>query len=187
MRPSILVALAALSLTPAVSWASPNWIVDRGASKLGFSSSFSGEAFAGSFAVWDAQITFDPKNLPGSIVMATVEVGSARTGDPSRDEALPTSDWFSAKVYPKATFTSRSIVATGPGRYVANGVLSIRNVSRNVSLPFTLSIAGDTAKMAASVPVDRGAFGVGQAQWKSGESVPLTVQVNINVTARRVR
>jgi polyisoprenoid-binding protein YceI len=187
MRPLILVALAAITLAPAAAWASPNWTVDKGSSKLGFASAFSGEAFTGSFGVWDAQITFDPKNLPGSMVVATIEMGSARTGDPSRDEALPTADWFSAKVYPKATFTSRSITATGPGRYVANGVLSIRNVSRNVSLPFTLNITGDTARMAASVPLNRGAFGVGQAQWKTGESVPLAVQININVTARRVR
>jgi polyisoprenoid-binding protein YceI len=180
-------AAAALIVTPALAAPAPAWTVDKAASKLGFTGSMNGQAFNGGFGRWDAQIAFDPNNLAASHVTATIDIASARTGDQTRDEALPTPDWFSAKAFPRATFTSRKITAVGPGRYVAEGDLTIRNATRPVALPFTLAITGDTARMNGAVPIDRSAFGVGQGQWKTGEAVALKVQVNVAITARRAK
>ena len=98
---------------------------------------------------------------------------------------MPTEDWFSVKLFPRATFVSRKIAAAGPGRYIAQGDLTIRNATHPVTLPFTLAIAGDTAKMSGSLPLDRSAFGGGQGQFKTGDTGALKVQVDIAVTARR--
>lgn len=184
MRLLALAAVLALAAGPAFA-AAPTWRADKAASKLGFIGAMNGQAFTGGFGRWDVQITFDPKNLPASQVVATIDTGSARTGDQSRDEALPTADWFSTKTFPKATFVSRRITAAGPGRYVAQGDLTVRGVTRPVSLPFTLAITGDTARMTGAVTLDRSAFGVGQGQWKSNEPVALKVQVNVAITAKR--
>lgn len=173
-----LVAGNALAATPA-------WRADMAASRINFTGAMNGQAFHGSFGRWDLQIAFDPKNLAASHVVATFDTGSARSGDQTRDEALPTSDWFAVKSFPKATFVSRKIVANGPGRYVAQGDLTLRGVTRPVSLPFALAITGDTAKMTGAVTLDRSAFGVGQGQWKGGEPVSLKVLVDIAVAAKR--
>ena len=100
---------------------------------------------------------------------------------------MPTGDWFSVKAFPRATFTSRRITAAGPGRYLAQGDLTIRNVTRPVTLPFTLAIKGDVARMQGSAPLDRSAFGVGQGQFKAGDTVALKVQVDVAITAKRAR
>jgi polyisoprenoid-binding protein YceI len=184
MRPFLLAATACAMALPAAA-APPTWVVQRPASTIGFTGSMNGQAFNGSFGQWNAQIAFDPKDLAGSHIAVTIDTASARTGDETRDEALPTPDWFNAKAFARATFVSRTITAAGPGRYVAQGDLTIRNVTRPVSLPFTLAITGDTAKAAGSLAIDRSAFGVGQGQWKTGEAVGLKVQVNVSVTAGR--
>ncbi len=184
MRLALAAALV-LFAAPAVAAPVPTWTVDKGASRIGFQGAMNGQAFTGGFSRWDAKIVFDPGNLAASKVTAVIDTGSAKSGDQTRDEALPTEDWFSVKLFPRATFVSRKIAAAGPGRYVAQGDLTIRNATHPVTLPFTLAIAGDTAKMSGSLPLDRSAFGVGQGQFKTGDTVALKVQVDIAVTARR--
>lgn len=178
------VAVALLVAAPA---SAATWVVDKGASALGFRASASGAAFNGRFQRWDAAISFDPKNLAASSVTATIDVGSAGTGNADRDELLPTADWFAAAKYPKATFVSRKFVDKGGGAYEAHGELTIKGVKRPVVLPFKLAITGDVAKMTGSLVLDRTAFGVGTGQWKSDDTVSTRVTVLVNLTARKGR
>ena len=191
MRPLAFALAAALLAAPAVAQApapaAPAWTVDKAASRLGFRASMNKDAFDGRFTRWDARIAFDPANLKASRVVATIDLASAVTGDGARDESLPSSDWFDVRRHPRAVFTSRAITAAGPGRYVATGDLTLRGVTRPVSLPFTLAITGDTAKMTGTTTLDRTAFGVGQGQWKSLDAVPAKVSVTVALTAKRAR
>ena len=187
MRSLALAAALTLAAVPALAAPPPTWSVDKAKSKVGFTGSMNEAAFDGTFDRWDAQIAFDPNDLPESRVTATIDIASAKTGDETRDEAMPTDDWFSVKAFPKATFVSRKITAADPGHYVAEGDLTIRGVTRPLTLPFTLAITGDTAQMTGSVPLDRAAFGVGQGQWKTGEAVALKVQVNLAIAAKQAR
>ncbi len=188
MKP-FLPALALAFAMAAPAWAAPApaWTVDKAASKVAFASSFDGGAFTGSFRRWDAVIRFDPANLTGSSVTATFDMASAVTGEATRDQALVEPDWFSAKAFPKATFTASSFKALGGGRYQAVGILTIRGVTKPLTLPFSLVITGDTAKMTSSVGLNRLAFGVGQGDWKTTEVVPGTVTANISLTAKRAK
>jgi polyisoprenoid-binding protein YceI len=182
-------AIVLIAAAPATALAAPatTWTVDKAASKVAFVSAFSGDGFTGVFRRWDADIRFDPANLAGSSVTATFDMASAATGDADRDSALPTSIWFAAAANPKATFNARTFKALGGGRYQAVGDLTLRGVTKPLTLPFSLVITGDTARMNASVALSRLAFGVGQGEWANTEVVPATVTVNISLTARRVR
>ena len=177
---------SASAATPTRLAGAPAWVVDKAASRLGFHGEFSGEGFDGSFRRWDAQIAFDPKNLPASRVSVAVDLASAATGDATRDQALPTGDWFDVRRSPRATFVSRSVRSLGPGRFAAEGDLTLRAVKRPLTLPFTLQIDGPVARMTASVPLDRTSFGVGQGQFKGGDTVAAAVTVNVKLVAKRV-
>jgi polyisoprenoid-binding protein YceI len=163
----------------------PIWVVDRANSRLGFAASMNGQAINGQFRRWAAQIRFDPAHLDASSVRATIDMASAATGDATRDEALPTDDWFSAKLFPQAQFVSRHFSALPGGRYQVQGDLRIRNVVRPVSFPFKLTITGGTARMVGAVPIDRTVFGVGQGQWKGTEAVAAKVDVLISIAASK--
>jgi polyisoprenoid-binding protein YceI len=165
--------------------AAPAWKADKANSKIGFKSAFSGTAFEGGFSRWDAQINFDPKNLPASKVVVTVDLASAMSGDSDRDQALPTADWFDAAKFPRAVFTTTAIKDLGGGRYQAMGTLSLKGVVRPVTLPFTLQISGDTAKMTGQAIINRSQFNVGQGQFAGADAIPLEVTVPVSVVARR--
>lgn len=182
-----VVVIAALA-TAAPAWAAPPaWVVDHAASKVGIGSTFDGQAVGGAFRKWDTDIRFDPKDLAHSSASVTIDVGSATTGDADRDAALPDTPWFFAAKYPKATFITHSFKALGGERYEAAGDLTIRGVTKPLTLPFTLVITGDTAKMNGAVSVNRLAFGVGQGEWATTEVIPAAVQVTIALTAHRAK
>lgn len=186
VRRFLLAGALALAFTPAaVAAPAPAWTVDKAASKIGFTSSFGGDAFSGTFRRWDAQIAFDPKNLAGSKVVATVETGSAVTGHADRDAGLPTDGWFASGKYPKATFTATQFKDLGGGRYQAIGTLTLKGVTKPLTVPFTLAITGDQAKMTSTVAVNRLSFGVGQGEWANAEVIPNPVTVTISLAAKR--
>src|SRR5690242_16535474 len=111
MRLLILIVAFAFATAAAAADTTPVWIIDKADSKLGFTGSMNGQTFNGEFSRWDAQIAFDPDNLAGSHVLATIDTSSVETDDEARDEALPSSDWFSVTSFPKAAFVSRRISA----------------------------------------------------------------------------
>jgi len=177
---ALLVVATAAQAAPA-----PSWTVDKAASTVRFSSSMNTQAFSGAFRRWDAVIRFDPKNLAGSSVTATIDTASAATGDLDRDQALPTAAFLAAAKFPRATFTAHTFKDLGAGRYQAIGQLTLRGVSKPLTLPFTLAITGSEARMKASVALNRLAFGVGQDEWKATTVLPATVTVSIAIAARR--
>jgi polyisoprenoid-binding protein YceI len=180
----LLLAVMLAAPVAALAAPAPAWAVDPG-STVGFASSFSGGAFSGRFTRWTAAIRFDPQNLAGSSVTATIDVGSAATGDKDRDASLPSADFFDAAKYPHATFTATTFKDLGGGRYQAIGQLTLRGVSKPLTLPFTLAITGAQAKMNAAVSLNRLVFGVGQGQWSATDAIPAAVSVTINLTAHR--
>jgi polyisoprenoid-binding protein YceI len=80
---------------------------------VAFVASMNGQAINGSFRRFDARIAFDPADLAGSSVMAVIDTGSALTGDQTRDEALPSADWLTVKLFPRATFSAKTFKSLG--------------------------------------------------------------------------
>ncbi|MDB5429812.1 MAG: polyisoprenoid-binding protein [Caulobacter sp.] len=184
----LVFAIALLLAMPVLARAAPApvWVVDKAASKIGFASNFGGDPFTGTFKTWDAQIAFDPKSAAGKVV-ARIQTGSGATGNADRDQALPTPGWFASAKYPTANFEASSFKALGGNRYQAIGVLSIKGVTKPLTLPFTLVITGDTARMTASVAVNRLAFGVGQGEWAASDVIPNPATVTIVLVAHRAK
>jgi len=178
-------AIVAMAAEVTLAAPAPGWIIDKAKSRIGFSGTVNGQGFEGSFRRFDANIAFDPANLAGSSVTAQIDTASAVTGDKTRDEALPTVDWFSSAVMPRATFTAKSFQSLGGNRYQAIGTLKIRNIARPVALPFQLAIAGKSARMTGTLALDRRWFGVGQRQFATTEMVAAKVVVSISLTAAR--
>ena len=92
----------------------------------------------GQFNDYDVQFTFDPKNLETFKVEATIKVASVDTDNEKRDEHLRSADFFDAEKYPDMVFKSTKAVKTEEG-YTAIGTLTMKDVTREVELPFTLT------------------------------------------------
>ena len=165
--------------------AAPIWTVDKAASRLTFRASANGEGFDGVFKTWDAQIAFDPKNLKASHAMVTVVMSSVVTGDPTRDQMLPTGDWFDVGKFGKSVFETTAITQSGPDHFVAVGTLSMHGVKRPITLPFTLTIDKDVAKMEGSTALNRMDYSIGHGQAGGPETVAPQVTVTVRLTAHK--
>ncbi|QGZ94557.1 YceI family protein [Terricaulis silvestris] len=175
---------------PVAPTAVPRWTVDARSSSIGFAYEYEDEngstPFNGRFTRWRADIRFDPSNLDASSAVVRIETASASTGVTAHDGALPSAEWFNAGAHPMAEFRTTRIRSRGGNQYEARGRLTIRGQSRDVSLPFTLSIDGDRASMRGSTTIDRNDFGVGEGG--SGDDlISRDIQLTIRVDATRAR
>ncbi len=187
IRSQVLAMAAALlsalgSVTAA--WAA-GWVVDPAKSRLGFTGQQTGAPFMGRFKTWSASIDFDPARPEAAHIVAIVDVASATTEDPQKDEAMPSADWFDASDFAKATFEATGFAPKGGDAYETQGMLTLRGVTKPATLAFTVTIAGDQAHVVGKAKLERTDFGVGQGSWSSGDMVGLDVAVDMDVTATR--
>ena len=161
------------------------WIVDAAQSELVFRGTQQGESFQGRFENWDSEINLDPADLSDARIRVRVRPASAVTGDGERDGALPGRDWFDAERFPEAVFESDDVEATGGNAYVARGTLSLKGMERPLELPFTLDIAGDTARAEVGITLDRSEYGVGANSFATDQWIAFPVEVEARLVAER--
>lgn len=160
------------------------WTVAPGG-RLGFTTSFTGSEIAGSFTRWNADIRFDPDALDRSRIAVRVDMASAVTGDAFRDETLRGDDFFATATHAQAMFRATDVSAMGPGRYRAAGYLTLKGARRPVTLTFTLTIKGDTARVSGQGQINRGDFGVGTGEWEGTDRIPGAVAIAFDFSAIR--
>lgn len=100
-------------------------------------SHFSGKA-KGSFTDVSGVITYDEKDITKSSVEVVIKTASIHTGNANRDAHLRSADFFDVEKFPEMTFKSKRVEKRGAG-YVAIGDLTVRGVTKEVVMPFTLS------------------------------------------------
>ena len=172
---SLLLALALPGLAGAADYA-----VQPAGSKLGFTSSFQGASFDGSFGKFTAAISYDAAKLATSKFDVEVDLASVKTGDKDRDGALPGADFFNVAKYPKAHFVTTAFRQNG-AQVIADGNLTLRGVTRPVSLNITFKPAGAGATLDVSGTVKRLDFGVGSGEYADTSVIGADVKVNAHL------
>lgn len=166
-------------------WAADPWVVEAGDSEIEFTGTQLGAAFEGEFKSFTAEIVFSPDDLAGSSVKVLIDIASVDTANGDRDSQIVSPDWFDAAQWPTAKFETKSFSETAPGQYEAVADLTIRDVTREVILPFDLEIEGNEAKAKGTVTINRTDFGVGQGQWADTSQVGDPVTIEIDIEAKR--
>jgi polyisoprenoid-binding protein YceI len=124
----------ALVLALSVAASAADWKVDPDHSAAHFSIRHMMVAqVGGMFPAVNGTVSFDG-DTPTAFAI-TIDVNSIDTGVAKRDAHLKTSDFFDAQAYPEMTFKSSKVEAAADG-YTVLGTLTIKGVSREVSLPF---------------------------------------------------
>ncbi|MDX2236088.1 MAG: cytochrome b/b6 domain-containing protein [Hyphomonadaceae bacterium] len=182
-----IAAAPAASATPSAApgAAAPQWRVDAAQSAITFSGTHAGAPFEGRFSAWSADIRFDPADLSTARVVVTIQTASAADGNPLHDSTLPQGEWFNVARYPTAEFRAEDFRRIGGDRFEARGALRIKDRTIPLTLPFTLTIAGDRATMRGAAQINRAEADLGQASDAAGDWVSPTIDVGVAVTAAR--
>lgn len=182
-------------LLPLPSLAGPQdvWTVDAKASSLSFSIAQVGSIVSGRFPTWTGEIVLDPASLATARIDIKIDTRPVTANNRDVDSLLKGSNFLDVQKFPEARFVSTSITGSG-NRYEARGKLTIRDVTRDVVLPFTLGIADDPAQPGRVRATARGRiilkrldYGVGQNEWAATGQVANEVTVDLNVVAGRTK
>jgi polyisoprenoid-binding protein YceI len=176
------------------SHAAPStWAIDPAHSGFYFSINHIYSKTNGFFEKYDGTIQFDPQNLDASRFAFTVKVKSVNTNNGKRDGHLQSNEFFDAKRFPDMTFESKSISHIRDNDYRVRGMLTIKDVTKEVDIPFTyfgfkqhpFNPKQDVAGFEARLAIDRLEYNVGNGKFYDMGVVGKTVDVFITIEATR--
>ncbi len=138
------LVLIGLALPAAAAAQSATWTIDPGHSAATFQVRHMIVAnVKGEFGGPVGTASFDPKDLSTLRVDATIDARTINTRNPDRDKDLRSDLFFDVAKYPRITFKSRSVTVEGPGKLKVLGDLTIKGVTK----PVTLDVEGPTQEI----------------------------------------
>jgi polyisoprenoid-binding protein YceI len=145
----------------------------------------------GRFKDFTGTIRYDDKDVTKSSVDFTAKVESIDTGVAARDKHLRTADFFEVEKYPEMTFKSTRVERKGKDQYVLHGDLTLKGVTKQVALPFTITGAIKDARgttrfgINAQTKINRRDYGItwGKALENGGIDVGNEVMIELHLEA----
>lgn len=172
-----MIGVAILMVIGWCSWAqTAPLVIDYGKSSLKFKIKNAGIGVDGNFTDYSVTLQFDPKNLAASHAECRIKTTSINTGINARDNHLRKEEFFYVEKYPLIGFSSTSFKQQGTG-YVIYGKLTIKEVTKEVAIPFTVAKSGATEIIEGNLTIDRLTFHVGENSWVMSDDVVITIKL----------
>lgn len=173
MKKIIYPAMIALAMGTSAFTAVNNailWNVKEDA----YSVKFTSKEFDGTFKGLKSELIFDENNLAASKLTATIDANTINTGNGMRNGHARKG--LDANTYQTVKFQSTSITKTSGG-YEANGNLTIKDVTKQIKIPFTFSKTTEGG-------IFTGTFSIKPAEYnvtRGGTPETLDFQLNVPV------
>jgi polyisoprenoid-binding protein YceI len=189
----VVLAAALAAASPAL--AAETYQLDRSHTTVGFQVRHIFTMLGGKFQDFSGTIKVDRAKPDNSSVEFTVQVASVFTNDPKRDEHLKSPDFFDATTHPTITFRSTSVKPLGKDSYEVTGPLTMRGVTKVVTLPVTFLGEGkdpwgnEKIGFETSTTLNRKDYGINWNKTldQGGVLVGDEVKVQISIEANKVR
>jgi polyisoprenoid-binding protein YceI len=188
-----VLAAALAAASPAL--AAETFQFDKSHTTVGFQVRHIFTMLGGKFQDFSGTIKVDRAKPENSSVEFAVQVASVFTNEPKRDEHLKSPDFFDAASHPAITFKSTSVKPVGKDVYEVTGPLTMRGVTKVVTLPVTFLGEGKdpwgNEKMGfeTSTTLNRKDYGINwnKALDQGGVLVGDEVKVQISIEANKVK
>lgn len=132
----------------------------------------------GTFEGLSGAITFDPASLATASFTVSVDAKTVDTDIEARDNHLRKEEYFDVEKYPKISFRSTKISTTNKPEYLyMTGVITIKNVSKEISFPFSQKAQDGGILFEGEFKLNRRDFGVGGKSFSMSDE--LTVELSI--------
>jgi polyisoprenoid-binding protein YceI len=129
----------------------------------------------GSIAGLVTKVHFDAANLNASTLEASVDVGTINTDNSSRDEHLRSEDFFDVAKYPKMTIKSVALKHKSGNNYTGTFMLTIKNKTKQVEMPFAFTDKGNTQEFKGSFKLNRLDYDVGSSSMVLSDEVTIHI------------
>lgn len=132
----------------------------------------------GTFDGLSGSITFDAASPGTASFNVSVDAKTVDTDLEARDNHLRKAEYFDVEKYPKISFKSTKITTTNKPEYLyMYGVITIKNVSKEISFPFSHTAKDGGILFAGEIKLDRREFGVGGKSFSMADE--LTVELSV--------
>lgn len=126
---SMFIAFSAFT-TPTATWER-----DQPHAQLSFTVTHMGLSdVSGTFNNFDVTVTSSKDDFSDAVFNLTADVNSIDTRVEARNNHLKSADFFDVEKYPTMTFKSTAIRKVGKGKYKLTGNLTIRNITKTVTM-----------------------------------------------------
>ena len=194
MKTRLAVLAAALAMA-SPTLAADTYRLDKSHTTVGFQVRHIFTMLGGKFQDFSGTIQVDRAKPESSSVEFTIQTASIDTNEPKRDEHLKSPDFFDAANQPTITFKSTSVKPAGKDAYEVTGDLTMRGVTKQVTLPVTFLGEGKdpwgNEKMGfeLATTLDRKDYGINWNKTldQGGLLVGDQVKVQISVEANKVK
>jgi len=185
---SLIIAGITLGSLASAKAAVETYNIDPVHTWVGFSIAHFFTKVPGYFSNVKGTIVVDRDHLENSTVEAVIEVASITTNTKMRDDDLRSTNFFAAAQFPSMTFKSKSWKNTGDNTYDVTGVLTMKNVAKEVvlkvkSLGFGPGMNGAAISgWEATLTLDRRDFDITADQGAVGNNVDVLINVEADLS-----
>ena len=139
--------------------------VNPGASTISFTYNQMGSKVYGTFGKFVGTLDFDTEHPEAARAKLTIDLDSIDAGSEDANTELQKPAWFDTTAYPVATFESTRIKDLGNNRYQIIGNLTLRGLTREVTVPMLLKSERSIGIFDAELVLKRSDFNVGAGEW----------------------
>jgi len=189
----VLSAAVAAGLATGSVQAADAYSIDPSHSNMGFTIRHFFSRVPGHFTKFEGTISWDAQDVSKSTVNVSIDTASINTEEPKRDTHLRSADFFDAEKYPKITFVSNKVTSVSPTKLKVDGMLTIRGVSKPVSLDVDLlgtgpdGWGGVRSGFEAKTKINRQDYGVAWNKAIEGGGTVLSDDVDIVLNVEAIR
>lgn len=129
-------------------------------SKIGFTGSKVTGSHDGGFNTFTGHFTLADGAPVGNDHKVTIDMRSTWADDEKLTGHLKSDDFFDVESHPISTFDVTSVEKQKDGTYHIAGNFSLHGVEKNIKIPATVSMDGDTVKIASEFDINRKDFDI---------------------------
>lgn len=178
MKCRLLANVALLLMLIAGAASARTWQVDAAHSTLDFTNTYQTVTYTGQFRKFSAKIDYAPDALAQAKFDVSVDIASLDTQNAERDHTALGAAFFDTAKFPAAHFATTAFHRTGDGKVIADGMLTLRGVSKPVVLAVVFTPHGDTATLDVTAQLKRLDFGIGSGEWADPSMIGNEVTVH---------
>ncbi len=185
----VLAGIAAALAVPSIA-ATSTWNLDPFHSNAQFTVRQLGISnVQGEFTKISGTVAIDDADITKSTVNVTIDATSVDTRVSRRDDDLKSPNFFDVAKYPTITFQSTKVTKAGDGKLMVTGNLTIKDVTKEVTLDVTgptapiTAMGGQHRGFSASLKINRQDFHVSADPGMVGDDIAIQIDCEMTLPA----
>jgi len=146
--------------------------------KVNFKIKNFGSTVDGSFTGLTGALEFNENDFSGTKFKVSLNTKSIDTGIGMRDNHLRKSDYFDVSQFPVIEFSSTKVVKDNASEGIVTGKLTIKNITKEITFPFTFSIANGSPRFKGEFKLNRRDYAVGGSSISLADELMVILDVS---------